>query len=140
MKPQIVADSSAIFSLFIENDTNHDLATNIAEKLVSHTGILMIPAEVFSETINILGKKAGKKNACIVGQKLIETELFTIVESTDQIRHISFEKFRKLPESVSFTDCVVMAFADAFKTTNIFGFDETFKKNGYIRVGIDDTG
>ncbi|MEK7165286.1 MAG: PIN domain-containing protein [Patescibacteria group bacterium] len=139
MKSQIVADSSALFSLLIENDTNHHLATKVGGRLVFHTGILIIPAEIFAETINILGKKTGKKNAIVVGQKLMENNLFTIIESTNEIRSKAFEKFKRQPESVSFTDCLVMAFADEFKTEFIFGFDETFKKNGYIRVGIDDT-
>ena len=30
-----------------------------------------------------------------------------------------------------FTDCIVMANADSFKTKDIFGFDEVFRKNGY---------
>jgi hypothetical protein len=35
-------------------------------------------------------------------------------------------------ESVSFTDCMVMATADHYGTRLIFGFDEVFRKNGYV--------
>ena len=138
MKLLIVADSSALFSLLIQTDKNHHLAIAIGKKLISSVGILLIPAEVFAETVNILGKKTGKTNAVLAGQKLMETDLFTIVESTNDIRNSAFSKFKNLPESVSFTDCIVMAFADEFNTKLIFGFDETFKKNGYTRVGLDD--
>jgi predicted nucleic acid-binding protein len=34
-------------------------------------------------------------------------------------------------QSPSFVDCLVMVYADVCKTTEIFGFDETFAKNGY---------
>lgn len=32
----------------------------------------------------------------------------------------------------SFTDCLVMAMADAYSTVCIFGFDATFAKSGYV--------
>jgi predicted nucleic acid-binding protein len=35
---------------------------------------------------------------------------------------------------VSFTDCVVMAYADAFQTKDIFGFDKQFADAGYTRL------
>ncbi len=45
--------------------------------------------------------------------------------------HSSGEVCAVLPQSVSYTDCVVMAVADEYHTTQIFGFDEDFKKHGY---------
>jgi hypothetical protein len=33
-----------------------------------------------------------------------------------------------------------MALADQMETTDIFGFDEAFRKSGYVRLGLDDVG
>lgn len=60
-----------------------------------------------------------------------------MLPSNDNIRLRALQNFQNQPAYVSFTDCVVMAFADEYETKDIFGFDEAFRKNGYIRVGID---
>ena len=44
------------------------------------------------------------------------------------------KKFAKLPQSVSFTDCLVMATADEYETIDIFGFDKQFADAGYTRL------
>jgi predicted nucleic acid-binding protein len=46
----------------------------------------------------------------------------------------ALKKFAKLPESVSFTDCLVMAAADEYYTPDIFGFDKQFAEAGYHRL------
>jgi predicted nucleic acid-binding protein len=43
----------------------------------------------------------------------------------------ALRKFEKLPERVSFTDCVVMAVADYYQTQDISGFDQQFAQAGY---------
>jgi predicted nucleic acid-binding protein len=44
------------------------------------------------------------------------------------------EKFAELPQSVGFTDCLVMATADEYETSDIFGFDKQFADAGYTRI------
>jgi predicted nucleic acid-binding protein len=47
------------------------------------------------------------------------------------IREKALIRFEKSAKGVSFTDCLVMAFADEYKTNLIFGFDDVFSKCGY---------
>lgn len=70
------------------------------------------------------------------GEDLLSSRILIMVETTPIICQNAFDKFKKQPKSVSFTDCLVMAFADEFATKDIFGFDEAFRKNGYTRFGI----
>ena len=44
------------------------------------------------------------------------------------------EKFGTVPQSVSFTDCLVMAVADEYGTRDIFGLDKQFTDAGYNRL------
>jgi len=67
----------------------------------------------------------------------LATKIFLVVESSEYIRIEALRKFHNQPAAVSFTDCLVMAFADFYETREIFGFDEAFRKNGYARLGID---
>lgn len=128
----IIADSSALISLFSPKDTNNKLAIKISKKIVDSKQSVCIPSDVFSETLNVVGRKISHKFAIALGNKLIMDGRFVVIDSTPALRETALVKFKDQKESVSFTDCIVMATADHFKTKEIFGFDKTFSKNGYL--------
>lgn len=137
MSSNIIGDSSAFFSLVIKKDQNHSNATTTIREIIDKKDSVIVPGEAFTELVNILGKKVNHAVAIKTGRMILQKPELTIIETTDVIRKNAFEKFIKQPESVSFTDCLVMAFADFYETKEIFGFDEAFRKNGYTRIGID---
>ena len=137
MKTIVIADSSGIISLISDTDKNHSLAIDISSKLEKTKGSIIVPSDVFTETLNIAGKKIGHKIALFAGEKILSEKTFLISDTNEKIRKRALEIFKDQPESVSFTDCTVMANADLFKTKDIFGFDEVFRKNGYKRLGLD---
>jgi predicted nucleic acid-binding protein len=92
---------------------------------------VLTPGEVFAETLNVVGKRFGHAVALELAGVLVDSELFVIEETGDEMRLAALQRFARQPESVSFTDCVVMAMADHFDTTEIFGFDQAFATNGY---------
>lgn len=133
----IITDSSALFSLVVETDKNHDIALKYAQNFLQEREPLIVPGDVFSEVINILGRKISHRVAVEIGKDILASNAFAIPDASEGVRMIALAKLQKQPESVSFTDCLVMAFADEFETKEIFGFDESFNKNGYKRIGID---
>ena len=133
----VVVDSSALISVFSPKDSNHEVAKKLITGFRNHKTSLIVPGEVFSETVNVFGKKANHEVATRYGSFILATDEYTLVETTYSIRKNAFDKFQKQPKSVSFTDCLVMAFADEYETKEIFGFDNAFRKNGYVRFGID---
>ena len=139
IKSVIVVDSSALISLFLPADYNHKRAFEISLQISKQNLKVLIPGEIITETINVFGKKSGHEKAVGFGQKILTSPFYIKAETTPIIRQNAFEKFKSQPESVSFTDCLVMAFADEQKTKDIFGFDEVFGKNGYTRLGFDKT-
>lgn len=138
MKTTIVADSSGLISLASETDQNYLKAVDISKNLAQVNGLIIVPSDVFSETLNIAGKKLGHQVAIGTAEALFGTGTFLIFDTNEKLRENALTIFKKQPESVSFTDCVVMAVADHFETKEIFGFDEVFRKNGYLRLGIDE--
>ncbi len=138
MKSLIIADSSGLISLSSDVDSNHAKAIRIVENLFTNFSSVIIPSDVFSETMNAVGKKMGHAQAILLARLVERNNTFLIVDTTVRIRSQAISLFSKQPESVSFTDCIVMATADSFSTKQIFGFDEVFKKNKYIRLGIDE--
>lgn len=137
MNTTIIADSSGIISLISQNDRNHQRAQKISEELEKAKGSIVIPSDVFSETLNIAGKKLGHKVSVAIAKKIQSVKTFLIIDTNEKIRSNAIEKFTGQPSSVSFTDCIVMSVADSYKTKDIFGFDEIFHKNGYKRLGMD---
>jgi predicted nucleic acid-binding protein len=137
MEKSIIADSSAFVSLYSTTDSNHKQAVLTAKLIGQSHKAILIPSEVLAETINVLGKKLGHKLAVAFAREVLQSTEYSVSESTESIRLTALEKFENQPSSVSFTDCLVMAFADEYETKEIFGFDDAFRKNGYIRFGID---
>lgn len=134
---KVIADSSGLFSLFVEKDSNYKRAQKISLNLITLQTTLIIPSEVFAETINTLGRKINHAFALQVIEHMGKIDRCIITDSNENIRTAATSLFKKQPKNVSFTDCLVMAFADYFETKDIFGFDESFRKNGYKRIGID---
>lgn len=130
-QPFIVADSSGLFSLSSASDANHARAAAAAEGLVNPQTTILVPYDVYAETVNLLGKKAGHAAAVAVARLLRSGPPFAVTDSSGAARVRAIERFAALPRSVSYTDCVVMAVADEYATRRIFGFDAAFARAGY---------
>jgi len=128
-KQSIIADASALVSLAIVTDANHQAARQSLQAAAARS--ILIPSEVFAETVNILGKKFGHERAIAATKLVLDASFFVVVPTTDIIRQDALKLFGAVPEDVSYTDCLVMATADKYETRVIFGFDEIFGKKGY---------
>lgn len=137
MSPPVIIDTSAFISLGTITDSNHKKAQEISNRIKEENISIVVPGDIFTETMNVIGRKVGHKAAVMQANDIFLDRSLIVSETTSHIRQDALDKFQKQPESVSFTDCIVMAFADEYETKEIFGFDESFKKNGYIRIGID---
>lgn len=136
MSNAVVIDSSALISLASIDDSNHKKALDVVKGLEEKQKAIVLPGEVFTETLNIVGKKMGRLKQLELGQDLLSGSM-VLIDTTTKVRKAAFDKLQKSASSTSFTDCLVMAAADSLETEEIFGFDQVFKKSGYVRVGID---
>src|SRR5581483_8345512 len=85
-KTTIVADSSGLISLASATDQNHQKAIEIGQALSQENGTILIPNDVFSETLNVAGKKLGHLATIATAETLLSTSSFLIVDSNDKIR------------------------------------------------------
>jgi predicted nucleic acid-binding protein len=127
----IITDTSGIVSLVVDTDTNHTVAVDAAKQHTGEGRTLIVPEEIFAEALNLLGKKFSRALALDTGQLLLEEPLFLVGTTDSGTRALALALFRATPIGVSFTDCLVMATADTYKTPDIFGFDGIFSKKGY---------
>jgi predicted nucleic acid-binding protein len=129
-----IADTSAVYSLLSSDDSNHQKAVNVSGQLTDGSWVLVIPGDVLSETLNIVGKKLGRDKQLQLAATLSASP-FTIAEADGAIRALALTKLSQEPAATSYTDCIVMAFADSWNTKLVFGFDEVFAKRGYKLPG-----
>src|SRR6267142_6007169 len=66
----IIVDTSGLVSLFLPDDQNHEVAVKAARQLQSAHKDILIPADVFVEFLNILGRKAGHQAALAAVEEL----------------------------------------------------------------------
>lgn len=135
--PLIIADSSGLVSLAVATDSNHERALAISQALNADQRTILVPSDVFTETLNVLGRHSGHTAALQTAGILRDSRIFHVVETGDQLVP-ALDLFSRQPDSVSFTDCMVMACADAWETREIFGFDAVFRKNGYQLPGASE--
>jgi predicted nucleic acid-binding protein len=127
----IIADSSALVSLFVTTDTNNKKTRSILTTVSETERVIVIPCEVFAETINLLGKKFSHNQATEAASLLLQTAMFIVTPTTVIMRENALRIFSKMSKGVSYTDCLVMAVADLYGTSAIFGFENIFRKSGY---------
>lgn len=129
----IIADTSGLISLFSADDHNHDVAVKAAEQLRKERRDVLIPAAVYVEFLNILGRKAGHAVATAAVSEFT-APFMVLSEPRDLPATPALAKFKTAPDAVSFTDCIVMTVADEYVTREIFGFDKQFADAGYHRI------
>jgi len=132
-KGVMIADTSGLVSLFSPHDRNHEAAINAAKRLTNDQKSILIPAAVFVEFLNILGRKAGHETALAAASELTPPFL-VLSEPANLPQSPALKKFATVAEAVSFTDCIIMAVADEYGTPDIFGFDKQFQDAGYHRL------
>ena len=69
-KGVIIADTSGLVSLFSPDDRNHTEAINAAKRLQNDQKTILIPAAVYVEFLNVLGRKAGHEAALAAASEL----------------------------------------------------------------------
>ncbi len=125
----IIIDTSALISLLIDRDSNHQLAIEMLIEQQNAKAAFIMPGDVYSELINTVGKKFGRDVAIQAADYISKTD-FLIVDATDSYDE-ALLKYRTNTSSPSFTGAIVMAIADKYSTKQIFGFDECFTKGEY---------
>jgi len=127
-----IADSSALFALYSTTDALHAAAIRAIDALRAERATILTPADVFSETMNLIGRRIGHRAATEAATLLLEADQFIVVETTADVRTAALAKLMDTPDSVSFTDCVAMSVADRYDTKLILGFDQAFRRSGYL--------
>lgn len=141
----VILDSSALIAQINGKDLWHKNAEAIA-KVIAHTERhVILPYEVFAETLNRIGNNIGRHAAVVAGRALLERDAtgdMLLAHSTPSLTAASLELLNTVEtppdKRPSFVDCLVMATANVYNTHEIFGFDAVFLQNGYFLPGTSE--
>jgi predicted nucleic acid-binding protein len=128
----LIADSSGLVSLVSTADINHQAARRTLAHLEQTPCTIIVPGDIFTETINTLNKIGSYRLAADTCAYLAHTPPFLLNDVFPEIRRDAVARFHAHGNgSLSFADWIVLAVADAFETTEIFGFDDGMNRQGY---------
>ncbi len=130
----IIFDSSGLISLVKTDDFLHEKAIIVAKILTSDGWKVLLPYEILAESLNTIGKLISMKSSIKVGDAVLEqyaTKELAFIQSEPHIVTNALMIAKTATGTPSYIDCLVMALADEYRTQYVFGFDATFKKNGY---------
>ena len=134
-KRKVLIDADAFVGLIYKKDANHQVASRIIELIPDVQ--LITSSYAYGEAITVLSQKAGRAIALEFIKDTQDSS--TIIIDIDFVfRRRGEEVFkRQTSKNVSFTDCVNMAIMEEYGVSEVFSFDEDYRKNGFIRIGID---
>lgn len=138
MVDKLFVDADHFIAVVNKKDKNHQKAIRLS-RLVAQARISFIVASGYSvgEAITVISQKVGHQTAISFSKALEKSDL-TIIDVSREQRLAGLVVFeRQKSKNVSFTDCVNMALMGELGIDTILSFDEDYKKNGFLRFGID---
>ena len=100
-----IADTSILFALFSEGDVHHDEAV----RLMSDPEVVLVPSEIWSETISLIHARQGFDAAALAGEDLMSLPHVELLPSRMDVIRESWAIFREEKGSLSLTDCTVLS-------------------------------
>ncbi len=114
-----IADTSALYALFNENDKHHEEAKENFEE----TDPIIIPPEIWSEIISLIQYRQGKEDAVEAGKALLDLPHVDLRSGNIGLLRSSWETFTDSDKDLSFPDSVVVSWCDDKDATPL-SFDE----------------
>jgi len=130
----ILVDADALVALAKTDDSNHQKAVKINQKLQQGKFNFYLSPFTIAETVTVLSYKVSQQAAKDFLQQIRKTDLPILIlpENSQNLADLWFLKQSK--KGISFFDCYNMALLEKFKNqlAAIFSFDSIYKKNGFM--------
>jgi predicted nucleic acid-binding protein len=121
-----IADTSLLYALFSKGDVHHDEAIG----MMSDPETVLVPMEIWSETISLIHNRQGFKAAAMAGEDLMSLPHVELLPSRRDIIRESWAIFLKGRGSLSLADSTVISWCKG-KDANPLTFDmEMIEYNG----------
>jgi len=132
----IFADTSALFSLIDRTDRYHKKAIELSKKTRKENLEIVISDHILSETITLVRNKIGFPQASLMGIKLFDSRITTLIIVDENILKMAWDIFLKYTDKdFSFVDCISFAVMKQTGIDTAFTFDHHFVEIGFRILG-----
>ncbi|KYK33583.1 MAG: hypothetical protein AYK19_13370 [Theionarchaea archaeon DG-70-1] len=118
-----IADTSLLYALFSRDDVHHKEAIDEVKKPET----ILIPSEIWSETISLIHYRQGFDVAVKAGKTLLNLPHLELLGSRIDIVHSSWDTYQKTKGNLSFPDCVVLVWCSNKNATPLT-FDNNIRR------------
>lgn len=129
MAGELLADSDFYIALYKRNDTNHERALKLLEKIGEEGSGLALSVFVYSEIATVLSQRVGQavarnfiKDIEQAGVRIIQTNELLFKKTRGVFQ-------RQRSKNVSFTDAGNIALMNTGEFESLVSFDADYKKN-----------
>ena len=135
---KILVDADALVSLVNKNDSGHDWAVKTSKKVKENEAMVYLTSYAYGEALTVVSMQMSLDLAVRVGKKIDSSSEYVLVDVDRDLRKKGLAWFSKQSsKNARFTDCVNMALMAELQIEEIFSRDEHYRKNGFIRMGVD---
>ena len=128
----ILADTSALVSVFRSKDSLHKKALRLSKRLTGHK--ILITNYIFAETVTVLSQEEGKVQGNLAGEYLKKN--YYILRVSEAFEELAWDILKnQKSKNVSYIDCTTFALYQKAVFEKVFAFDTDFKRNKIPLVG-----
>lgn len=122
---KIFADSNFFIALFNPQDSLHQKAFKVVQRLQKENPQLYISNFIFLEIVTVLTQRASRKVAVSFGSHLLEDGKLKIIHVDQRLNKMSWEIFKEIGrKNVSFVDSSILAVMRTEGINKLLTFDE----------------
>jgi len=136
-RKRILVDTDAFVALYNREDSNHTRAKAISASIVKEGNLPILSVFSYGESITVISQKVGRSYALQYMDDINRGNAYILEAELGIVKKGEEVYKRQTSKNVSFTDCVNMAIMKQEGIEEIFSFDADYKKNGFLRLGID---
>ena len=128
----VIGDADAIVAQANPEDSNHDKAVSIAEKLIQSQVNVIYPVTAVLEAVTHIQRALSSGATAYGTAQLMIDPSVQVIEVNQQTLTNALTYFSPTTSKQNtLFDCVVAAVADEYKADAIFSFDRFYKKKGF---------
>ncbi|MBI5053097.1 MAG: type II toxin-antitoxin system VapC family toxin [Chloroflexi bacterium] len=131
---QALIDTSAIYSLVVRADKNHEAARVLLKTWLKQKNAFVLADVVFIESMTLLKSRFGSEVALKVGRELRANPVYLWMALGADGERETWEVFQKYADKEwSYTDCALLALSQHLKTDHVFSFDSHFDQMSTVK-------
>lgn len=130
--PVVIVDADAIVAQAYPDDSNHERAVRISDKLNNLGAQVVYPASAVLEATTVLQGRLNSGATAYGTASVFADPNVNVAEVNQKTLTNAINYFSPTTgKKNTLFDCVVMAVADEYKADAIFSFDRVYKSKGY---------